>query len=155
MIDYEYYAKKLYKISCKTDAIYHKQALAFGISDTENILLYIIGEGLASTQKEIIDIWGMPKTTLNSAVKKLQRKGLMYFDGKKGKEKELSLTQEGIALAHKVNMQSNNAEHKAMMETEKFIKTMGLTLDDLLSICICYTDNINRELEKALETIDE
>ena len=52
-------------------------------------------------------------------------------------------------------MQSNNAEHKAMMETEKFIKTMGLTLDDLLSICICYTDNINRELEKALETIDE
>lgn len=154
MNNYESHVKELFLLSSRIDAIYHKQAAAFGISNTESLLLYIIGENLASTQKDILELWGVSKTTLNSAVMRLERSGILEFGEKKGKEKTLVLTEKGKCFASRINAQSNIAESRALIETEKLAKAMGTSLNDLITIFKQYTESVVKELGKELEHLN-
>ena len=66
---------QLYK---QMDGIYHRYARRLGLSDTAFWILYCLGEASAPlTQRELCDSWAYPPQTVNSALKGLERQGLL------------------------------------------------------------------------------
>lgn len=147
---YESYLKKLFLISSRIDKVYHKQASAFGISASESFLFYFLGEKIANTQTEIIKIWGISKTTLNSAVMKAYKNGFIEFGKKIGKEKTLILTEKGKKFADIINGQTHRAELKALIDTEQKLRKIGVNIEDLTTIFENYADVLSSELDKEL-----
>ena len=71
---------KLYK---KTDELYHHIAVNLGISDASFWTLYSVCESKEPlTQNEIARNVGYPQQTIHSAIKKLEKSGLIYLEKK-------------------------------------------------------------------------
>lgn len=88
-------------------------------SNSEVCLMYALNDGKIHSQKEISNNWCIPKTTLNTTVKKLEANGVVKLQklAEKGREKELSLTESGRALAEEILKNMYEAEDFAMRET--------------------------------------
>ena len=83
------------------DDRYHAYARRSGISDTALWLLYALCEsGETPTQRELCAAWYYAPQTLNSALKSMERGGLLRLLPMPGsqKNKRIALTQEGEAL---------------------------------------------------------
>ena len=65
---------QLYK---QMDELYHAYAKACGVPDTVFWLLYSLYEGGAYTQHELCQAWHYPPQTVNSALKNMERQGLV------------------------------------------------------------------------------
>ena len=65
---------QLYK---QMDELYHAYAKACGVPDTVFWLLYSLYEGGAYTQHELCQAWHYPPQTANSALKNMERQGLV------------------------------------------------------------------------------
>lgn len=93
------YREKVHKINCLTNdlnALYHRAALKFGLSDSEMFILYmIIDKNDCCLLHDICFESGISKQTVNSAVRKLEGKGLIYLEKYKGKNKQVFLTKKG------------------------------------------------------------
>src|SRR5699024_11708573 len=90
---------QLYK---EMDDIYHSYAKEQGISDTILWILYSLYENNSSyIQKELCSEWHYPPQTVNSALKTLERQGIISLTAAPGnkKHKLVSLTEE-IGRAH-------------------------------------------------------
>ena len=73
---------RMYK---ELDDLYHEVALGIGMSDGELSALYamsFLGDGCL--QRDICREVYVSKQTINSAVRKLERKGILYLEEKKG-----------------------------------------------------------------------
>lgn len=105
------------------DECYWRLSHDTAYSNSEVCLLYALNDGKLHSQKEISENWCLPKTTLNSAAKKLEAGGfieLKKIEDKK-REKEIVLTESGKALAEKLLKDMYQAESFAMGETiEKY-----------------------------------
>lgn len=89
----------LYK---ETSAIYHQLAGCFGLSDTAFWLLYSLREAdHPLNQTELCILLCLSKQTVNSALKSLEREGLIRLESAPGdrRSKEVHLTEAGTALA--------------------------------------------------------
>ena len=87
------------------DNLYHAYARRSGISDTALWLLYALCEsGETPTQRELCAAWYYAPQTLNSALKSMERGGLLRLLPMPGsqKNKRIALTQEGEALKRRV-----------------------------------------------------
>lgn len=83
------------------DVIYHNYAKSLGLSDTAFWVLYCISERNSSfTQRELCRDWSFSPQTLNSALKDMERRGLISLDPVEGnkKNKLLNLTSDGKQL---------------------------------------------------------
>lgn len=113
---------QLYK---EMDEIYHQYARDHGISDTALWLLYSLDTGDGPcTQREICTEWHYPPQTLNSALKTLEKKGLVALEPVYGnqKNKQVILTKQGQAVAGQVIRPLIHAERQsfqALSEDEK------------------------------------
>lgn len=113
---------QLYK---EMDEIYHQYARDHGISDTALWLLYSLDTGDGPyTQREICAEWHYPPQTLNSALKTLEKKGLVALEPVYGnqKNKQVILTKQGQAVASQVIRPLIHAERQsfqALSEDEK------------------------------------
>ena len=56
---------------------YHEAAVKLGLSDTEMEIFYIYGSGCR--QSVLYKESGLTKSTVNSAIRKLQRDGILYL----------------------------------------------------------------------------
>lgn len=89
----------LYK---ETNAIYHRLADHFGLSDTAFWLLYSLREtDRPLNQAELCGILCSSKQTVNSALKNLEGQGLIRLESTQGdrRSKEVHLTEAGGAMA--------------------------------------------------------
>ena len=85
------------------DNMYYAYAARCGMSQSALNILYsmaILGEGC--TQRQICDEAALPKTTVNSSVKKLVREGFLTCDPGPGRDVRLYLTEQGRALLDRV-----------------------------------------------------
>lgn len=83
------------------DVLYHNYAKQLGLSDTAFWVLYCICERDATfTQRELCREWSFSPQTLNSALKDMEKRGLICLDPVPGnkKNKLLSLTADGKQL---------------------------------------------------------
>lgn len=97
------------------DKIYHIYARQHGLSDTHLWLMYSLYEGEAGTQREICSAWHYPPQTINSALKSLERRGLIQLAEIPGnrKNKRVALTEQGMEFSREVILPLILAEQKA------------------------------------------
>ena len=93
------YRDKLHKINCLTNelnALYHRAALKLDMSDSGMTVMYMLADKGGNYPLHNICIEsGVSKQTVNSAIRNLEEKGLIYLEKTKGKNKQVFLTPEG------------------------------------------------------------
>ena len=96
--------------------LYHESAVSMNLSDSAQMILYTICElGDGCLQKDICDRCYLTKQTVHSAVRKLEKEGILSLSAGKGRDMHLSLTEAGRALAEKTVFLLANAEYRAMV----------------------------------------
>lgn len=92
-------SEKVRKINCifsETGGLYHKLNIALGLSDSISDILYQIydNDGCYEVCKICSDLC-MPKQTVSSAMKNLEKEGILYLETYSGKSKRAVLTEKG------------------------------------------------------------
>lgn len=88
--------KQLMHIFGEIDAAYHDASLKMGLTDSAMQILYSvhIAEG-ALYPSEIARLCGMSRQTVGSALRALERQGLVYLETEAGRNRPVRLTQAG------------------------------------------------------------
>ena len=98
------------------DAIYHKTAAKFGLSDSAMCVLYILADNEKTyTQQDICHISRFAKQTVNSAISALVKNNYITLDPITGvkRSKGILLTDKGRELIEKTVIPLMKAEEKA------------------------------------------
>ncbi len=88
------------QIDGRISSLYHAAALKMGLSDSEFRILYtlaVIAPGYL--QSALREATGMGRSTVNSALKKLEREGILTLSPGSGRHTCVSLTAQGHRLA--------------------------------------------------------
>lgn len=81
-------------------SIYHDAAIRMGISDSVQSILYAICEnGDRCLQSEIYKQTGISRQTINSAIRKLEKDGIVYLEQGQGRNTIVCLTDAGKEVA--------------------------------------------------------
>ena len=84
----------------ETNAAYHEMSARLGLSDSAAQILYTIcNNGDSCPLSEICRLSGISKQTVNSALRKLEREGLVYLETYVGRRKMVCLTEQGKVRA--------------------------------------------------------
>ncbi len=90
------------RILSQIDGAYHDFSVRLGIADSVMDILYgILNEGDGCNQSILYKTSGMGKTTVNSAIRKMEREGLLYLAPGEGRNTRVFLTDEGRDLARR------------------------------------------------------
>lgn len=85
---------------CRQTELYGEWARRHGMSYNTMMTLYALDQRDGITQKEITEGWLLPKQTVHTVVKELERLGYVRFGtGRDKKEKRIFFTDEGHAYA--------------------------------------------------------
>ena len=82
--------------SCRLNELYGDWAKQHGMSYNTMMILYALSQSQGCTQRQIAQAWMIPKQTVNTVVKELERRGDVCFAaGKDRKEKLVCFTAAG------------------------------------------------------------
>lgn len=112
-------ARRLTLALFNIDEIYFKNEKKKAVKHSELCLMYALDDGKTHSQRQISEEWLIPKTTLNTIVKKWERDGLLTLSVISGKRREMqiSLTETGkIYAKQKLNF-IYKAEEEAVKRT--------------------------------------
>lgn len=138
---------QLYK---EMNEIYHAYAKEQGISDTVLWILYSLYENNSSyIQKELCSEWHFPPQTINSALKTLEKQGIISLHTTPGnkKNKLVSLTKDGRALTQKVIARLTAAEQNAILSMKADERGA------LLSLTEKYTELLRAEVSRISDSL--
>ncbi len=120
------------------DTLYHNAAAAAGLSDCAFWILYAVQDSdHTCTQSEICDNSSLPRQTVNSALKKLEKDGYLTLRRINGStSKSIHLTEAGNALAQKHLLPVMEAEQCACdafsdAEKKQFLNTFQRLVERL------------------------
>ena len=105
------------------DSCYDEFAKQSNVSSALLWVLYALNDGKSHTQIEISNDWELPKTTVNTVIKEIQKNGYVNLIPIKGKRREMSivLTENGKKYADMVlaDLYKKEAEvYKALSSDE-------------------------------------
>lgn len=93
------YRDAVRRVNCltnDTDALYHSFSRKLGVADSVMVVAYMLHEkGSGCPLYDIYNEGGVSKQTINSAIRKLERDGILYLTQDKGKAKRVWLTDKG------------------------------------------------------------
>lgn len=90
------YIHKINNYITVLNALYHRAAVKLGISDSIFVVLYeIFDEGDECLLSEIYKKSGISKQTVNSALRSLERDGIVFLENIDGRTKKVVLTEKG------------------------------------------------------------
>lgn len=102
------------------NAVYHEMSLKLGLSDGAMAVIYTICDnGDSCLLQEICRRSGVSKQTVNSALRKLEREGIVYLEPAGSRSKKVCLTEEGKRLAERTAVQVINTENEIFASWEK------------------------------------
>lgn len=133
---------QLYK---EMDEIYHLYAKKHGVSDTVLWLMYSLYLNDAeNTQREICSAWHYPPQTINSALKRMEKQGLILMDAVPGNQKNklIKLSEKGREMIEKAIAPLVEAEQKAFRGLNTNEKTA------LFSLTRKYTQLLRSQIDK-------
>ena len=88
------------QIDGRISSLYHAAALKMGLSDSEFRILYTLAVNEPGyLQSALREATGMGRSTVNSALKKLEREGILTLSPGSGRHTCVSLTAQGHRLA--------------------------------------------------------
>lgn len=91
--------QRIKRINCllsETNGLYHRMNVRLGLSDSIANILYLIcdHDGIYGISDICLDL-GIPKQTVNSALRQLERDGLLYLESYGRRSKQAVLTEHG------------------------------------------------------------
>ena len=96
----------------ETDAVYHEMAQHWGLPDSVMGVLYTLCDaGGRCSVREVCRLGGMSKQTVNSALRRMEREGLIYLEAA-GRGKDVCLTEAGEGLACRTALRVIQAENQ-------------------------------------------
>lgn len=94
--------RRLNYLISEINSLYHEAAFKLGLSDSAMTVLYgIQGSGGSCPLSDIYKLSGISRQTVNSALRKLESKGVIYLENHGGKAKTVFLTESGREAAEK------------------------------------------------------
>lgn len=137
---------KTYNQICKEmDIIYHNYAKSYGLSDMAYWILYSMAESDGYfTQRDFCNDWFFAPQTVNSALKDLEKKDIIYLETVKGnkRNKLIKLTDNGKKFSDKVIFPLIGAECKSLESLPKE------ECELMLSITKKYVSALKERIEK-------
>lgn len=139
-------ARRLTHALNRIDAAYYIDEQGDGITDNAICVMYALDDGERHTQAEICREWLIPKTTLNSLVKRWEKDGLLVQEPSKEdkRERTLRFTAAGHEFAQKYLHRIYLAENAAM---ERVLSEYGTGFIEAM-------EQYSRELEAELTKKD-
>lgn len=90
---------RINQLQSEIDALYHEASQALNISDSVSIILYeLCQHGDRCTQSDLGRWCALPKQTVHSAIRKLEREGYVRLEGGSGRAVLILLTDTGHRL---------------------------------------------------------
>ncbi len=139
-IDAEF--KEYNDLHCEIGALFHDAAQRVGLSDSVmNILYTVTTYGVECTQSNICKLTGISRQTINSAIRKLEKDGILFLQGGR-KNKAICLTEHGRCLvaekvipvveAEKAALASWTPEERKILLylTRKYVEDFKKNLDE-------------------------
>lgn len=127
----------LRRVSGDISALYHEAAIRMGISDTVQSILYVLcGEGDRCLQSDIYRQSGINRQTLNSAIHKLEKEGIISLEQGRGRNTVVCLTEEGKVFAKEkayvlFEIEDNIFEEWTEEEQQEYVRLMRKFRDSL------------------------
>ena len=114
--------------------VFHEMSQQMGLSDSISCILYTICNfGDSCLLTDIINMTGIPKQTVNSALRKMEGDGYLQLETTQTRRKKVVLTEAGKLLAQ------NTAEQMIRMENEIYRCAvwiiLGIYLCNGIEIC--------------------
>ena len=112
------------------DELYNNYAKMCGLSESDFWILYALAEaGSVRTQKDLCEWWSLSKQTINSALKNLEKEGVVTLSSssENKKSKYITLTDKGLDMVDKYIKPLMNAELAAFeimgkKETQEYLR---------------------------------
>ena len=141
--------KQLMNIMYNIDVQYMRASNALGYKANMFWFLYSLDNNPPMSQKQIINDWDMPKTTLNTLVKECEEKGFLTFKSIEGsrREKIIIITESGKKYAQKMLKKIYEAENEAFMNTPGH--------DKLIELTNLYYENLKKSFCKVIINIEK
>lgn len=112
----------------QTDAVYHEAASRLGLSDSAmNILYSVLNSGGSCPISEICS-FGISKQTVNSALRKLEKEGIVFLEAAGGRRKNVCLTEKGTELAERTVLKIIEIENGIMASWTEHERELYLEL---------------------------
>ena len=81
------------------ESLYHDISVKLGLSDSESMVMYMLYDAQEPlTQSDIVKATGLSKQTLNSAIRKLEKDGIIVLEKLNEKSKIIVTTNKGNAI---------------------------------------------------------
>ncbi|MGI6230234.1 MAG: MarR family winged helix-turn-helix transcriptional regulator [Tractidigestivibacter sp.] len=78
------------------NSAFHRAAFKLGLNDSEMSIFYVIGRyGEGCNQSELYKRTGQRRSTINSAIRKMEKDGLLYLEPGDGRNTRVFLTEKG------------------------------------------------------------
>lgn len=90
--------RRFNRINDEISALYHSAFKKLGFADSEMLILYFLCDYGTITQRKIIEITGMSKQTVSSAVSRMTDDGWLLRGTEAGHRRDLVLTEKGERL---------------------------------------------------------
>ncbi len=118
------YIHKINNFITVLNALYHRASVKLGISDSVFVVLYeIFDEGDECLLTEIYKKSGISKQTVNSALRSLEKDGIVYLEKIDGRTKKVVLTEKGKVFVKNTVARLYKAEARAFDDwTDEEIK---------------------------------
>ncbi len=119
------------------DAVYHEISLNMGLSDSAMIILYTICDnGDSCLLQEISRRSGVSKQTINSAIRKMEKEGIVYLKAVGARNKNVCLTDKGKQLAEHTAVRLIQIENDIFAswdknDVEKYLELTEKFLDSI------------------------
>ena len=126
---------------CKMTELYRTWAKLHGMSYNTMMTLYALGQSRKCTQKQIADEWLIPKQTVNTVIKELERLGYISFEPLPGsKQKVVCLTESGRAYA-------DSCLHELYEIESTALRSLGQPLTDIFLECnLAFVERLDEEV---------
>ena len=123
------FGRALYRV----DSFYDEFAKQSNVSSALLWVLYALNDGKSHTQIEISNDWKLPKTTVNTVIKDIQKDGYVELVPIKGKRREMSivLTESGKAFADNVLSDLYKKEAKAFKSISSEEREIVMVMDKI------------------------
>lgn len=129
------------------DEVYYLNEGRKKISDAELSVMYALDDGKPHSQREISQEWLVPKTTVNTIVKRWEKEGLLTQTPIQGKRREMNimLTDAGREYAKSFMSFLYKAEDKALK------KTLDKYSDEFIEVIEYFGESLKEAFEEELE----
>ncbi len=135
--------RKLNYMVSEIGGLYHEAAVKAGVSDSVHSILYVLcDENYRCLQSEIYKQAGISRQTVNSAIRRLERDGIVYLEEGSGRNTVVCLTEEGVKFA------KDKIEPIYKIENEIFDEWDEKDVEAYLALTAKYRDVLKSKLEQ-------